>query len=185
MRIITYIGKPTQFVLAEIQNREEEKMRINLYNLLVSIGTVAVFAAAASAQMMDSGDARLAGTWDAAIAITNCDTGEQITSFQSTANFNAGGTFTGITSGTPPANRSAEVGIWRHDRANRYSFRFKAYLFNPAGTAIAYQIVTHTLRLSKDNTSYTSSGDAKIFAMNGVQIGSGCSEGVGTRLTLD
>lgn len=160
-------------------------MRIYLYNLILSIGAVLIFAAAGSAQMMDNGDARLAGTWDAVITITNCDTGDPISSFQSTANFNQGGTFTGITSGTPPANRTPEVGVWQHERRNTYLFRFKAYLFNPAGTAVAYQIVTHSLHLSKDNTSYTSSGDAKIFAMNGVQIGAGCSEGVGTRLTLD
>jgi hypothetical protein len=132
-----------------------------------------------------SGGGRLAGTWDATITIVNCDTGDAITSFQSTASFNQGGTFTGITSGTPPANRTPEIGVWRHDTGRNYNFRFKAYLFNPAGAAIAYQIVTHSLELSNDNTSYISSGGVKIFAMNGAPVGSGCSKGEGTRFVLD
>src|SRR5687768_13288532 len=51
---------------------------------------------------------RLVGTWDAVVTVTNC-AGGVITSFRSTGSFHKGGTFTGITSGTPPANRTPEV----------------------------------------------------------------------------
>lgn len=131
------------------------------------------------------GGGRLAGTWDAAVAITNCSTGDVITTFQSIASFHQGGTFTGITSGTPAARRSPEVGVWEHQGGNSYLFRFKAYLFNTADAPIGYQIVTHTVELDRDNLNYTSAGDAKIFNLAGTQIGAGCSSAVGTRMVLD
>jgi hypothetical protein len=157
------------------------KNNLRSIRILVTILTLTVIASA----QQNLGGGRLAGTWDAAISLYNCETGVADPSFQSTANFHKGGTFTGITSGTPPARRTPELGIWRHEIGNIYKFRFKAYLFDPAGTAVAYQIITHRLELSNDDVSYVSDGDAKIFAMNGMQIGLGCSRGVGTRLTLD
>ena len=137
------------------------------------------------AQDQNLGGGRLAGTWDATITISNCETGQTIVSFPSTANFHKGGTFTGITSGMSPALRTPEVGIWRHDTGNNYRFRFKAYQFNSAGVPTIYQIVTHTLQLSEDGNSYESTGGVKFFAMNGVQTGTGCSSGVGTRMNFD
>jgi hypothetical protein len=40
---------------------------------------------------------------------------------------------------------SSEVGAWGHVSGNRYRFRFKAYLFNAAGTAVGYQVITHNV----------------------------------------
>ena len=155
---------------------------------LMMVALAAQISAQVSPEDDDDGggrSGRLVGTWDAVVSITNCATGDVITSFQSTGSFHKGGTFTGVTSGTPPANRTPEVGIWRHVRRNEYEFRFKAYLFNPAGAPIAYQIITHTINLDRDNEDYTSAGDARIFAMNGTQIGAGCSSSIGTRMMFD
>ena len=158
-------------------------MKKNLRSLyaLVALLTLTGFGSA----QQNLGGGRLDGTWDATIIITNCVTGAQITSFQSTANFHKGGTFTGITSGMPPSLRSPEVGIWRHESGSTYKFRFKAYQFNSAGAPILFQIVTHTLQLGQAGDTYESSGGVNFYDMNGVQIGSGCSSGVGTRMTLD
>ena len=133
----------------------------------------------------NDGGGRLAGTWDAEVTIRNCATGDAIVSFLSTANFNQGGTFSGITSGTPPTLRTSERGIWRHVNGNLYRFRFKAYLYNAAAMAIGYQIITHDVELDDDNLNYTSAGTTRVFDLTGVQIGSGCSSAVGTRMTLD
>jgi hypothetical protein len=159
-------------------------MKNNLLSLTTLVVTILTITIVGSAQQ-NLGGGRLSGTWDAAVTIDNCDTGANIASFQSTANFHAGGTFTGITSGTPPANRTPEVGIWRHENGDTYKFRFKAYLFSPAGTPVAYQIITHTLVLGTDNQTYVSNGDAKIYAMNGVQTAALCSTGTGRRMNFD
>jgi hypothetical protein len=151
---------------------------------LFLLATILSLTAIVSAQQ-NLGGGRLTGTWDAEVRIYNCETGIEIISFQSTANFNKGGTFTGITTAMPPATRTPEVGIWRHETGNSYKFRFKAYQFNPAGAPVLYQIVTHTLELANDNQTYVSEGGVKFFNMDGVQTGTGCSSGVGTRMTLD
>ena len=137
------------------------------------------------AQDGNYGGGRLAGAWDAAVTITNCETGAPIRTFLSLGSFNKGGTFTGITAGTPPAGRTPEVGVWRHEKADTYTLRFKAFLFDPTGNPIAYQVVTHEVILNEDNLNYTSGGGVKIYNMAGIQIATGCSTAVATRMTLD
>lgn len=131
------------------------------------------------------GGGRLAGTWDAEVNITNCSTGSVIASFASTAAFNQGGTYVGITGGTSPAERSPEIGIWKHIGANRYQFRFKTYHAPGGGVPIFYDIVAHEITLDPDNLNYSSVGTATRYTMAGVQIFSGCSMAVGTRMTFD
>lgn len=128
---------------------------------------------------------RLVGTWDTVVTIRNCDNGAAIRSFLSTGSFNKGGTFSGITSGTPPTARTSERGVWEHVRGKLYRFRFKAYLYNPDAVATGYQIVTHDLDLDRHGLDYVSGGATQIFNLDGVQIGSGCSTAVGTRMVID
>ncbi|HKP67676.1 MAG TPA: hypothetical protein VJV05_00230 [Pyrinomonadaceae bacterium] len=133
----------------------------------------------------NAGGGRLDGTWDTVVTVRNCVTGGEIVSFQSVGSFNQGGTFSGITAGMPPNRRSSERGVWAHVMANLYRFRFKAYLFNDAGVATGYQVVTHNLELESDSQSWTSSGVLQIFDLTGTQTGSGCSTAVGSRMGLD
>ena len=155
-------------------------------NVLVSLFGALLIPAAALAQ--SGGGGRLAGTWDATVTIRNCATGGAIVSFLSTANFNQGGTYSGITSATPPppaSARSSERGIWTHISGNLYRFRFKAYLFNATGQATSYQVITHDLELDKDDLNYTSAGISETFTLGGTLLATGCSSAVGTRMTLD
>jgi hypothetical protein len=132
-----------------------------------------------------SGGGRLAGTWDATVTIRNCASGDAILSFLSTANFNQGGTFSGITSGTSPTLRTSERGVWKHVNGNLYRFRFKAYLYNAAAVAFAYQVITHDVELDKDNLNYNSVGTTQTFALDGTPMSVGCSSAVGTRMVLE
>ncbi len=152
-------------------------------HIFLTLLSVLLLSTAASAQ--SDGGGRLGGTWDAFVTIRDCNTGAAIRSFESVGSFNQGGTFSGITSGTPPTARTSERGVWGHVRKNLYRFRFKAYLYNPAAVAIGYQVVTHDLELDDDNLNYTSAGITQIFSMDGVQTGSGCSTGVGSRMVLE
>jgi hypothetical protein len=138
-----------------------------------------ITAGSAAAQGRDGGG-RLEGTWDAQVSLTNCLTGEVINTFPSIASFMKGGTSIGSTGGLPQSVRTPEHGVWRHDGANIYSFKFKTFSFNqnvPSG----WTIVEHQLILNATADAYTSSGTAKFYAPNGAQVGSGCSEAVGTR----
>lgn len=151
----------------------------SLLAILLSMGPT-VFA--------QSVDGRLTGTWDAVVTIRNCvrgGGGSAIRSFESVGSFNAGGTFSGITSGTPPTLRTSERGVWTHLSGDSYRFRFKAYLYSADALVIGYQVVTHDLQLDADNLHYTSDGITQIFSPDGTQIGLGCSTSEATRMVLD
>lgn len=131
------------------------------------------------------GGGRLAGAWDTTVTIYNCATGAPIRQFASLGTFNQGGTFTGITSGTAPAARSIELGVWKHIKGDTYGFRFKAFLFDASGNPTGYQVVTHKVELNIDNLNYVSDGGVQIFNMAGTQVGTGCSSAVGTRMVIE
>jgi len=158
---------------------------INLVGRTILLALFTAIAVGACLGQENGGGGRLTGTWDTVVTPRVCATGAAITSFQSVGSFNQGGTFSGITSGMPPTARTSERGVWTHVRANQYRFRFKAYLYNAAAVAIAYQVITHDLELDDDSLNWTSSGINQTFSMDGVEIGSGCSTAVGSRMVLD
>lgn len=153
--------------------------RISIANfavmLVISVGC-------AVAQGDGSGGGRIVGTWDAVVTLRNCTTGDAIRSFNSIASFNHGGTTVGSTAGIPQSLRTPEHGIWRHEKADTYLFKFKSFSFDAAGNPTGWSIVTHLVELGQDSVSYTSEGIAQIFAPNGVQVAQGCSSAVGTRM---
>lgn len=157
-------------------------MKSSFLNGLVGIGMVFLAACAVEGQSLGGG--RLAGTWDAAVRITNCETGDVDRTFASIASFNQGGTSIGSTSGLPQSGRTPEHGIWRHVSGNAYRFKFKSFNFNPAGQAVSYAIVEHDLYLNETADAYYSEGTARFFLLNGTQVGSGCSDAVGTKMTF-
>lgn len=132
-------------------------------------------AATAIAQREDNG--QFAGTWDAVVTPRVCATGAPITTFQSAYYFAAGGTFSGVSSGTGSGGRGREqIGVWKHvSGGDRYRFRIKSYLFDAAGVATSYQIVTHDVDLDGSGFNWSSTGDSRTFSLNGVQINAGCS----------
>ena len=132
-----------------------------------------------------SGGGRLAGTWDTVVTIRNCATNDPIVSFQSVGVFNQGGTFSGISSGQSPTARGPEAGLWKHVKGDTYQFRFKAYLFNAAGVATSYQVVTHELELDADALTWTSQGIGEVFNMSGTLLSTGCSSAEATRIGLE
>jgi hypothetical protein len=134
-----------------------------------------------SAQTGDSG--RLAGRWDVVVTPRVCATGAAITSFQAAYYFAPGGTFSGVSSGTGSGGRGREqLGVWKHLGGHDYRFRIKTFLFDAAGVATSYQIVTHDGALSDDALSWSSTGDSRTFSLDGVEINAGCSTIVGSRV---
>lgn len=139
-------------------------------------------ATTAIAQRDDNG--RLAGTWDVVVTPRVCATGAPITTFQASYNFAAGGTFSGVSSGTGSGGRGREqLGVWKHvSGGDRYRFRIKTYLFDAAGVATSYQIVTHDLELDDTGLNWSSTGDSRTFSLSGVQLNVGCSTIVAGRM---
>ena len=157
-----------------------------LFGYVVIVAAISVFAAGAcyAQDPKGMGGGRLAGTWEAAVTIRDCNSGTVITTFDSIANFNQGGTYLGSTSGRPQSSRTPEHGVWSHISGRTYRFKFKSFDFNPAGVAVSYGIVQHDVELNESGDAYTSAGTAKFYLMNGTQVGQGCSDAVGTRFSL-
>ena len=129
---------------------------------------------AAHAQSNSSG--RLEGTWDAVVKPRVCADNSVITSFQAAYYFEPGGNFSGLSSGTGSGGRGREqLGIWKHGEGNQYRFKIKTYLFDAAGVATSYQIVTHDALLDIDGLSWSSSGISKTYSLAHVEINAGCS----------
>lgn len=148
-----------------------------LMGLMLLIGA----ATFGNAQTGDSG--RLAGTFDVSVTPRICATGAAITNFQAAYYFAPGGTFSGLSSGTGSGGRGREqLGVWKHLGDGHYRFRIKTYLFDAAGVATSYQIVTHDGVLSNDGLSWSSTGDSRTFSLEGVEINAGCSTIVGSRV---
>ena len=156
-------------------------------NIFATTLVIAIVIAAGSVMCVGQegkGGGRLAGTWDAVVQIKNCQDGTVLNMFASIASFNQGGTSIGSTSGIPQSLRTPEHGIWRHVNSNIYQFKFKSFNFNASGQPISYTIVEHEIVLNDSADGYYSDGTAKFFLLNGTQVGQGCSDAVGTRMTF-
>ena len=151
---------------------------------MVMIAVLTLITAGACAAQESRGGGRLVGTWDTKVRLKNCTTGNVDAQFDSIGSFNQGGTTIGSTSGMPQSVRTPEHGIWRHVTGNTYAFKFKTFNFNPMGQATGYAVVEHTVELDSSGDTYYSSGTAKFFTLSGTQVGSGCSDAEGTRMTF-
>ncbi len=160
------------------------KVIVNFAVRTLIAGMLALVATGACYAQANKGGGRLAGTWDATVRLKNCANGDVLNTFASIASFNQGGTSIGSTSGLPQASRTPEHGIWRHVAGNTYEFKFKSFNFNAMGQATGYAIVAHTVELNETADEYYSDGTASFFLMNGTQVGGGCSDATGTRMSF-
>jgi hypothetical protein len=169
----------------EIQkDREEQTMKTNIIATTFAIAIVIAAGAGMSLAQDGRGGGRLVGTWDAVVQIKNCQDGSVLNTFASIASFNQGGTSIGSTSGIPQSLRTPEHGIWRHVGGNIYEFKFKSFSFNAMGQPVSYAIVQHQIALNETADAYYSDGTAKFYLLNGTQVGQGCSDALGTRMTF-
>jgi hypothetical protein len=176
------------WLINKLQKRRQTTVKTITQNRLFRFILIATFistAAIVGFGQQNTGGGRLAGTWDATVTIRNCATGDAIRSFASIGTFNEGGTFIGSTSGLAQALRTPEHGIWRHIGSGVYLMRFKTFNFDAGGNAVGYQVVTHTLTLSKDANDYFSEGTVQFYMLDGTPTMQGCSDAVGTRFNFD
>lgn len=150
-------------------------------NILGSVLGILLLATAAASAVHFDGSGSLVGTWDVVVTPRVCATGAPITSFQAAYIFSPDGTFSGLSSGTGSGGRGREqLGVWKHVNDSHYRFRIKAYLFNAAGVATSYQVVTHDAELDNDN--WSSTGISQTFSLDGTLTASGCSTIVASRV---
>lgn len=127
------------------------------------------------------------GVWTARVTITNCADGTPLpVSFDALGMFGRGGTFNNTDAQNPimPTMRSSAFGTWKRLHGRTYSFAFKLFRFDVAGTLIGSQVVRHTLTLARDGKSYTSAGTSQAYDAAGNPVAgppTGCSISKATR----
>ena len=143
--------------------------------VLITMGTLNT----ANAQHPSGG--RLEGAWNTLVSIIDCPTGNVILTFANMPVFMAGGTMVEASSGTAPALRTQGEGVWRHTTGNNYAFRFKSFTFNVQNVFTGWMIIQADATLDSAGDAYTSSATLEFYDVNGVLVGTGCAESVGTR----
>jgi hypothetical protein len=123
---------------------------------------------------------RIEGVWNVQVEITRCDNGAVLAAFPAMALFAANGTFHD-TNASNPATRSDAFGIWKHTGHRKYQFAFRVFNFDPTGLPTGSNIVRHDVVLAPDGKSYTSSGKAELYDVNGILFRTGCSRSTATR----
>lgn len=141
---------------------------------VISIAALGIVSAQNKSEFQNGGG-RLEGTWDTRVAITNCQTGAEIRSFDSIGTFMFGGTMLDSTSGMPQALKTPGHGVWSHVAGNTYKFSFKSFSFDAAGNFTGWTIIRHEAVLDPRGDEYSSSGTAEFYAPNGSLVGTGCS----------
>ena len=164
-------------------NKKAIKAIIICGALVMSVVTVTIYATSGQSAG-GSGGGRIAGTWNVRVDITNCQNGAVIRSFDSVGSFHQGGTMIDSTSGIRQELKTPGHGVWSHTSGNRYSFRFKSFSFDPAGTYTGYTIIQHEADLDASGDEYSSEGTAEIYTPNGALVGTGCSATTATRFSL-
>lgn len=126
---------------------------------VVSLAVVLVAVCAqvlVSAQVQDSNDQGLIGSWNAEITIRDCSTGTPFFSFPAMLTYHQGGTMAETDLGAPVVTRLPGQGIWRHERARQYNAAFQWLNFDPARTFLGRGVVRSSISLGADGDTYTS-----------------------------
>ena len=94
---------------------------VSLITLTLALGLIF-----AQAESKSQGGGRLEGTWNVRVTLRNCQTGNEINSFDSLTTFMSGGTLIDSTSRFPQSLKTPGHGVWRHTNGRNYQFSFKA-----------------------------------------------------------
>lgn len=127
----------------------------------------------------------LEGTWDVAVTLRNCATGDPIRSFPRMITFHKGGTLTEwAAAGTDaaPVARAVGQGAWEYLGDQEFTYSLKFLRLTPAGGPDGFISELRTLDVDPSGQGYAADGVAHITLANGFVIGPLCATEAGTRL---
>jgi len=122
----------------------------------------------------------LVGVWRNTITLRNCQTGNQIATFQGLLTFHEGGTMSEF-GGINPVLRSPGHGVWQASNPFHPTFAFTYLRFNADGTFAGTQRVRSTVSLGLDGNAFQSTGMAEVLDVNDNVVGMSCAATMATR----
>lgn len=128
-----------------------------------------------------SDDGKIVGVWDARITLRNCQTGASIKNFRALLAYAAGETMEETNSGTAPSLTTHGHGAWKHLGGNRYSNKFKFFLFKADGSYNGWQKVSQQIDLSADGKQFKAVASVEIFDVDDKLAQKGCAAAAAVR----
>ncbi len=150
-------------------------------SVLLIAATLSFGLAFAQSSSKSSGGGRLEGSWNVRVTVRDCQSGDEIQSFDSLTTFMSGGTLIDSTTRFPQSLKTPGHGYWNHTTDRSYAFGFKNFNFDAAGNYTGYVIVRQEATMNSKATAYESEGTLGLYAPNGTLIISGCSTTTATR----
>lgn len=151
--------------------------------IVVSVSALLMLASVnATAQKELVGNSKLVGVWDTLVTIRNCSDGTALVTFPALGRFESGGTMTN----QDVANiRTPVPGVWSFVGPDQYKFAFKAFQYSSEGSYNGYLVVRQNVFMAFRGNEFSSEGTVTVYTPNGIEIGSGCSTTVATRMVLE
>ena len=129
---------------------------------------------------LNAPDRTIVGVWRNTITLRNCQTGNQIATFQGLLTFHEGGTMSEF-GGINPVLRSPGHGVWQASNPFHPTFAFTFLRFNADGTFAGTQRVRSTVSLGLDGNAFQSTGMAEVLDVNDNVVGMSCAATMATR----
>jgi len=122
----------------------------------------------------------IVGVWRNTITLRNCQTGNQIATFQGLLTFHEGGTMSEF-GGINPVLRSPGHGVWQASNPFHPTFAFTFLRFNADGTLAGTQRVRSILNLALDGNSFQATSTVEVLDVNDNVVGMLCVTTMATR----
>jgi hypothetical protein len=149
-------------------------MRKSVTRTALAVGLFStVMAGMAHAQ--ENGAGRLDGTWDIALTVRNCATGDGLFTVRELATFSRGGTMVSSTAALAPATKTPGHGVWSHVTGQTYAYSFKFFRFDSAGAFAGWTVIRQQAVLDADGNQYSAAGGAEVYSTAGTLVATGCS----------
>ena len=137
------------------------------------------------AELAQHGGGKIEGAWNVNVTVVNCTTGQPLASVYRMLTFADDGViqeFAAFFNPLTPALRSPGHGVWGHLANGHYSYDVQFFRLNANFTLAGWNREHREVVVDHSGTSFTATGTAEIFDLNGNLLATGCATETATRL---
>jgi hypothetical protein len=132
-----------------------------------------------------SGAGKIEGAWNVNVTVRNCMTGQPVATVYRMLTFAEDGViqeFAAFFNPLTPALRGPGQGVWSHLTNGNYSYDVQFFRLNADFTLAGWNRERREVVVDVSGTTFTATGTAQIFDVNGNLLATGCATETGTRL---
>ena len=157
-------------------------------NLIRIFALSAIAAAAGSAQQVESSQAQvqrgnagapIAGVFDVAVTVVNCQTGALIRNVRSVQMYQTDGTFSETANS---GARGPSIGYWFRQQGQLYGANYFFFRYNPDGSFASFAKAVNTITLSPDGSQFSVTATIQDYDANNNLLSTGCVTQTAKRL---